>query len=308
MSRIQAIASYVPSGRVDNIAQAATFGESESFIRDKIGAVTLSRKTPEEETSDLGAKAVKALLEKTGVAASDIDALVVVTQNGDGAGLPHTSAILQHKAGLPSAVAAFDISLGCSGYVYGLAVVKGFMESTGMRRAILVTADPYSKIIDPANRVTTLLFGDAATATLLSPEGTWDIYPPVFGTDGSGAPHLCVNQGALEMNGRQVFNFTAMVVPDQIRACLSKNDLSPEAVDLYCLHQGSAAIIDAISRKFPDVRSRFVNDMAATGNTVSSTIPLLLEARLDDPAHQRILISGFGVGLSWATTIIQRKG
>src|SRR5690606_34876431 len=113
-------------------------------------------------------------------------ALVVVTQNGDGEGLPHTSALVQTKLGLSTTVAAFDVSLGCSGYVYGLAILKGLMETAGMTDAILITADPYSKVIDPTDRVTTLLFGDAATATLLSNRGEWHIHTPTFGTDGAG--------------------------------------------------------------------------------------------------------------------------
>ena len=116
-----------------------------------------------------------------------LHALIVVTQNGDGEGLPHTAAIVQHKLGLPTRVAAFDISLGCSGFVYGLYALKGFLDATGGQNGIMVTADPYSKVIDREDRITSLLFGDAATATWLGESPIWQLGEVHFGTDGSGA-------------------------------------------------------------------------------------------------------------------------
>src|SRR5690606_37092741 len=202
---------------------------------------------------------------------------------------------------------AFDVSLGCSGYVYGLAIVKGLMATTGMKNAILVTADPYSKVIDPEDRVTTLLFGDAATATWLGEEPLFDVLTTLFATEGSGADHLKVENGILSMNGRQVFNFASMKVPKQIKQYLEQHQLQEKDVDLYCMHQGSASIVSTLARRFGDVAERFVNEMDQTGNTISSTLPLLLEKRIHDPAISTILISGFGVGLSWATTLLKRS-
>lgn len=307
MIGIKSIASFIPSNGVDNIQQALNFGESESFIREKIGAIRLSRMPEGMETSDLAVEALNALLERSGLIREDIEALVVVTQNPDGYGLPHTSAIVQDKAGLPTGIAAFDISLGCSGYVYGLSIVKGLMETAGLRNAVLITADPYSKVVDPEDRVTTLLFGDAATATWLGESPVWNIATPLFSTDGSGAKHLKVENDKLSMNGRQVFNFASMTVPKQIKQYLEQHSLDVEDIDLYCMHQGSAAIVHTLARRFPTVADRFVSDMEQTGNTVSSSIPLLLEKRFYNPDLSTILISGFGVGLSWATTVLKRS-
>lgn len=307
MIGIKKIAVYIPEGRIDNVEQAARFAEPREFIETKIGALKLSRKDQGEETSDLAARALEKLIDSADLKKSDIEALVVVTQNGDGQGLPHTSAIVQQKCGLPTTVAAFDISLGCSGYVYGLSILLGLMHAAGFKNAVLITADPYSKVIDGEDRVTTLLFGDAATATWLGEHAEWGVRTPLFGTDGSGAVHLEVKDDKLSMNGRQVFNFAALKIPEHIKTYLSKYGMEETDVDSFCLHQGSAAIIDAISRRFPNVKDRFVCEMSDTGNTVSSTIPILLEKRLEDTAYNRILISGFGVGLSWATTIIDRK-
>ena len=166
MIGIKSIASYVPADGIDNYAQGAKFAKDEEFIIGKIGSAFLPRKDAAQETSDLCVEAVNALFAANPqLSRESIDAVVVVTQNGDEEGLPHTAAIVQDKLGLPTHVAAFDLSLGCSGYVYGIYVMKGFMEATGLKNGLLITADPYSKIVDPDDRNTTMLFGDAATAT-----------------------------------------------------------------------------------------------------------------------------------------------
>ncbi len=306
MSNIRAIASYLPETRLDNRRQAEKFGESESFITEKIGASRLPIMDASQDASDLAVPAVQRLCREQDLNPEAIDALVVVTQNGDGEGLPHTAAILHAKLGLASTVAAFDLSLGCSGYVYGLSVVKGLMEQAELKNAVLVTVDPYSKVIDREDRITSLLFGDAATATWLNAEGAWEIGRPMMETDGTGAKALYVIDGRLHMNGREVFNFAAVRVPQQINRWLDEHGLAPTDIDLFCLHQGSASIIDAIARRYPDVRGRFVKDIEETGNTISSSIPLLLEKYVMNASLNRVLICGFGVGLSWATNVIQK--
>ena len=307
MTGIRSIAAYLPAHRIDNVAQGVSFGEDEAFMRSKIGATSLPRKDDTEETSDLAVAAVVNLIESSELDSQDIDALIVVTQNGDGCGLPHTAAIVQHKLGLKHEVAAFDVSLGCSGYVYGLTILKGLMEEAQLQNGVLVTADPYSKVVDPSDRVTSLLFGDAASATWLTADAIWDIGRPILATDGSGSMNLMVQDGTLKMNGRQVFNFAVLKVPPQINDLLERENIEPADIDLYCIHQGSAAIVDAVSRRFPDVKERFLLDLDETGNTVSSTVPLLLIGHLEDPDVRRILISGFGVGLSWASSILTRR-
>lgn len=304
---IHSIASYVPSSHVNNIDQAHTFGETEAFLRSKIGALTLPRKEDDEETSDLAVRAVQALFAKGGCSAADIDALIVVTQNGDGYNLPHTSAIVHRKLGLPRHVAVFDVSLGCSGYVYGLQILKSFLKESGLKKGVLLTADPYSKIIDKKDRSTAMLFGDAATATLISEDGCWDLSKPIFGSDGQGAAHICVENDFFHMNGRQVFNFALTVIPKEIQSLLAQEKLSVEDIDAFCLHQGSAGIVDAISRYFPSVKHRFRINMENLGNTVSSSIPLILEEEINKKNISRILISGFGVGLSWGSMVLYRK-
>jgi 3-oxoacyl-[acyl-carrier-protein] synthase-3 len=309
MIGIKSIASYIPAGRIDNIAQAASFDRDEAFVQSKIGTPTLSVKDAGEETSDLCAVAVQNLLAKNpALRLEDVDALVVVTQNGDGEGLPHTSAIVQKKTGLPTHVACFDVSLGCSGYVYGLYVLKGFMEATGLKNGILVTCDPYSKIMDRSDRMTTLLFGDAATATWLGDDPVWELGPAKFGTDGTGADHLYVKDGFFHMNGRQVFNFASLKIIPHMQEVLEQAGLSLDTVDAYCLHQGSGAIVDAIAKRLGENGDRVVKDMFGAGNTVSSTIPMLMEHYAFGDSHwKNLVMSGFGVGLSWGSAVLFRR-
>lgn len=306
MLGIKSIASYIPEGGVDNLAQAATFGEGEEFVTQKLGSRFLPRKPAEFDTSDMAVAAVEKLLSSCQLDKYHIDALVVITQNPDGHGLPHCSALVQQKLGLPTTCAAFDVSLGCSGYVYGLAIVTGFLQTAGLKNAVLVTADPYSKVINVPNRVTSMLFGDAATATWIGADPVWQLVDISCGTDGNGAEHLKVTDGELSMNGRQVFNFAAQKVAPAVRSLLQKNHWSEDDVDAYVMHQGSLAIVDAIARGFKENADKFVKAMDGTGNTVSSSIPILLERNADDPSWNKLVLSGFGVGFSWATALIER--
>jgi 3-oxoacyl-[acyl-carrier-protein] synthase-3 len=288
MIGIKSIASYVPVEGVDNYAQGAKFGKDQDFIFGKIGSTFLPRKAQEQETSDLCVEAAKALFAE---------------------GLPHTAAIVQHKLGLATHVAAFDISLGCSGYVYGLYAMKGFMEAAGLKNGLLITADPYSKIVDPEDRNTTMLFGDAATATWMGEDACWQLGKALFGSDGAGAEHLRTTDGKFFMNGRQVYNFALVKIPAHLQQLLDASALQATDIDLYCLHQGSAAIVDAVSLRFNEGehKQRFVKDMVETGNTVSSSIPLLLEKHVLGSQHRRVALSGFGVGLSWGSAVIERR-
>lgn len=309
MIGIRSIASYIPQGRIDNIAQARSFDRDEAFVVNKLGTTTLSVKDQEQETSDLCVQAVENLLQKNPqLKKEDIQALVVVTQNGDAEALPHTSAIAQHKLGLPSSVACFDISLGCSGYVYGVYIVQGFMQATGIKNAVMVTADPYSKIMDRNDRMTTLLFGDAATATwLTSEQPVWKLGASNFGGDGSGAEYLKVENGHFFMNGRQVFNFASVKIIPDMQKTLDKAGLTFDDVQAICLHQGSGAIVDAIAKRLGDEHGhKVIKDMFGAGNTVSSSIPMLLEHYGDNPEWKNVLISGFGVGLSWGSALLHR--
>jgi 3-oxoacyl-[acyl-carrier-protein] synthase-3 len=303
MIGIEKVASHLPSGRVDNIAQAASLGFEESFIRDKVGFTGLRKMQDGDSTASLGLAAVAAL----GLSQfDDIDFLIVCTQNPDGHGLPNMSSALHAALKLPAACACFDVSLGCSGYVYSIGIAKAFMEANGLKRGLVVTSDPYSRIIAPNDRNTAILFGDGATATLMSETPVWKIGASKFGTNGALAGNIAVqDNGELYMNGRQVFAFTAKVVPGLVADTLKANKLELEDVDLFLMHQGSRYIVDELRRRL-NIDADHMPFMAGeTGNLVSSSIPTMLSDPLLE-SKSSVLIAGFGVGLSWAATHLSR--
>lgn len=305
MLGIQAIGTYLPTHRDQNADLVEKFGFAEDFLDSKIGVYSTSKKAEGEETSDLAFRAVESLRSKLGgqFDLNSIECLVLVTQNPDAQGLPHTSAVLHGKLGLSSKCFAFDISLGCSGFVAGLAAIKGFMQVTGLRKGLLVTADPYSKVVDRDDRNTILLFGDGAAATLISDTPIWEIGHFDCGTIGKSHDALIVREnGKLEMNGRAVFDFSAIHVPPSISRTLEANGLTVEDIDLAVLHPGSKYIVDTVAK-----RAKIKNVARGAenyGNTVSSSIPLLLE-NVSPDSVRNVLISGFGVGLGWASTVLR---
>ena len=309
MIGIRAIGSYVPEGSISNRDRREQFDLTDDFISGKLGVERVSIKGPDEESSSLCLKAFSALQAKTRIDPAEIECIVVCTQNPDGRGIPHTSAIVHGALGAPERCAAFDLALGCSGYVYGLSVAGSFMQANGLKRGLLFTADPYSKIVDPADRDTALLFGDAATVTLLDGTGgaIWVPKRFVFGTRGSEGMALNNSSGRLQMNGRAVFTFSATAVPEQVRALLAAEGLGPEAIDLFLFHQGSKYIVDTLARRLALPESKVPSNLSRQGNTVSSSIPLLFEGYLEDLLLRRIVMSGFGVGLSWASCLCERR-
>jgi 3-oxoacyl-[acyl-carrier-protein] synthase-3 len=304
---IGAIACEIPAAGLDNLARAAGLNASESLIRGKIGVLRVARKQVGQETSDLGEAAVRKLFERGAVRPEEVDCLVVVTQNPDQHGLPNVSSILHGRLGLAPNCACFDLSLGCSGFVYSLAVVSSFMKMHGLRRGLLVTADPYSKIVSDSDRNTSLLFGDGAAATLLTDEPVWRLGQFDFGSDGTRCGEIAVREknGPLHMNGRGVLEFCLRIVPQSIQKCLQRNGLELGEIDRLLLHQGSRHIVSRIGEcvGVAPERTPFLSENY--GNTVSSSIPIMLASDAVS-TDQRVLISGFGVGLSWATTVLQR--
>lgn len=301
---ICAIGTHVPAQRVDLSPSLPGFGVSSEFLLRKTGYLTLARKIGNQETSELAELAVRDVVKTHPLQLDEVGVLVVVTQNPDGFGLPHTSAVLHGRLGLPTSVAAFDISLGCSGWVYALSVVKSFMEANSIRWGLLVTADPYSKVIDATDKNTALLFGDAATATLLGAEpAAWRVGKFRFGTDGTRWRDLHVDEGRkLRMNGTGVFTFSATKIPGCIRETIAANEVSMMDIDRILLHQGSRYIVETIGTRLGVAEKTPFSDNGL-GNTVSSTIPMMLgDGRFD--GDRRIVACGFGVGLSWAATML----
>jgi len=305
MIGIEQIGTYIPEKKVSNLALLEKFETDEDFVRNKIGVLQRSQKEPEQKASDLCIKAFTDLQAKTTFEIEDIECCIVVTQNPD-FNIPHTSAIVHGALGLPEHCASFDISLGCSGYVYALSIVTAFMQANDMKKGLIFTADPYSDIIDEDDKNTALIFGDAATVTLLDAEASLIPLGFDFGSKGAGYKGL-INKDKLFMNGRAVFNFTAATVPVSINKLLDKFELDKDDIERWYFHQGSKYIVDTITKRLELDKEKVVFDMYEYGNTASSSIPILLSSGLTTfQKGQKIGLSGFGVGLSWASAIFEK--
>ena len=312
---IEDIEYFLPERFITSRGLAEEFGFPLSFIEEKIGVKKIYIAGENENTSDLAAEAARKHFNKRPGLEKRVGLIAVCTQTPDFQ-LPHTAAIVHKKLGLGPDVASFDIGLGCSGFVYGISIVKSFMEANDIEYGLLITAETYSKVIDDNDKSTKALFSDAAAATLLSRQPGLIPKKFTFGSDGSGYDSLILRSGNpastsgenhLYMDGRRIYNFVASVVPDDVKRCLNINGMQLDDIDSFVFHQASNFMLDTLAKKLSIPNDeRLVRNIAHFGNTVSSSIPIALKTILDssNDAQSKTLISGFGVGLSWASTIL----
>lgn len=320
-ARITAIAGYLPAGRLTNSQLAEEFPEwTADKIRDKTGIRERRISAEGEFASDLAAEAVKRLLDATGAERSTVDQLIVCTQTPDYL-LPSTACIVHERAGLPVTTGSFDINMGCSGYVYGLSLAKGLVQSGQAGKVILVTSDTYTKLLGRLDKNTRAIFGDGATATLVtgSASGGAEVTDVEFGTWGKGADNLIMrgagvrsfvqhNSETLYMQGNAVFTFTLSRIPDAVTRFLTKRGLAIADIDLFVFHQANAFMLESLRAKIGIPSDKFVLAMEDVGNTVSSSIPFALskvaaEGRLKEGGLA--LLVGFGVGYSWGIALLR---
>lgn len=313
MTSIRGIGTYLPERTVGNDELIERFGWDREFLETKLGIHQRHIAAPGEGAADMGVAAAEALFARCPeLPRAAVDLLIVCTQNPD-YGLPHTSALVQDRLGLPTTTAAFDVGLGCSGFVYALSIARSMLEVLGLEHALIITSDPYSKVIDPSDRGTSPLFGDGAAATWVARTGAGGtIGAFTFGTDGAGARNLIVEPQAdgtrcLSMNGRAIFEFMLERIPGDLARCAEANGLAPGDVDLYLLHQASAYMLGYVTKRMKLDPTRVPIHLQNTGNLVSSSIPFLIArlARQGSLAGKTTLLSGFGVGLSWASTVVR---
>jgi 3-oxoacyl-[acyl-carrier-protein] synthase III len=327
--KIRDIAIALPCKCITSKDVANWCGLDTEFISSKIGIENRLFLGPKESLCKLVKEACENLFARNPSLDRDkIQLLILVTQNPDFK-LPHSSALIQHDLSLNTMTACFDINLGCSGYVYALSIAKGIMMVEDFTEGILVTCDPYSKIMAPWDRNTIALFGDAATATWLSAKVGGELGKADLGTDGAGAQHLIVKVGGsrfplsclwqpedntyspkdvrLQMNGRAVFKFMMERIPESVCRCLAKNKTSISEIDYFVFHQASKFLLDKLTLRMNLEAEKVPCNLKHIGNTISSSIPILLSQMIDKEmlSKKKVLISGFGVGLSWATNILQ---
>lgn len=326
-SYIKAIDYYLPEGKDIN--------DPNDHMTAKIGIKVKNIAAEDEFASDLAVAAAVKLFNSGKCSVSEIDFLLYCTQSPDYY-LPTTACLIQDRLGLPTTCGALDINLGCSGYIYGLSIAKGLVETGMARNVLFLTSDTYSKYINPKDRSVKLLFGDAASATVISASDTLDeslIGPFVFGTDGRGAEHLIVPAGGLReplttesiveiedewgntrsrsnlyMNGAEIFNFALIQVPKAIQSLLDKRNESIDDYDYFVFHQANQYMLESLRRKMKIPKEKFSVQFEDCGNTVSSTLPIALirdfhENKLKNGG--KVMLIGFGVGYSWGACSIE---
>lgn len=335
---ILAIDYFLPEETLTNADLSAQFPEWKiEKIRGKTGIDTRHIAGEGVCSSDLAVAAAEKLLAGGATRREDVDFLLLCTQTPDYF-LPTTACLLQDRLGLPTHAGALDFNLGCSGYIYGLGLAKGLVETGQASRVLLVTAETYSKLIHPGDRGARTIFGDGAAATLIGQDeaGLGSIGPFQYGTDGGGGANLVVPAGGMRkprsadtalvrtdsggnrrsednlfMNGPEIFTFTLKMVPALVAGLLSRAQISIEDVDLVVFHQASGFMLDHLRSKLGIPSEKFFVALEETGNTVSSTIPIALSQAASRGVlrpGQLVLAAGFGVGYSWGATLIRWPG
>jgi 3-oxoacyl-[acyl-carrier-protein] synthase-3 len=333
-ARIAAVATHLPDHILDNAALAAEFPSwSAEKILEKTGVRERRIAAPTETALDLATAACRSLIDRDPGVRDQIDFVILCTQAPDYI-LPSSACVLQDRLGLQTHIGALDINLGCSGFVYGLSLAAGLIGTGIANTVLLVTADTYSKYIHPRDKSVRTLFGDGAAATLVRRDDSdrAALGPFVFGTDGSGADRLIVPAGGfryprdsasaieqedrsgnvrsdnhLFMDGGAVLNFTLREVPRTFRRLLERAELTPADLSAVILHQANKFMLDALQKKLGLSSDLIPRRYELIGNTVSSTIPFVLEQELAAgrlPPGSRAALLGFGVGLSWAGALV----
>lgn len=320
--KITAIDYYLPSNQETNSDLLLANPDWDiPKIYEKTGIESRFISLDGQSALDLAYAAASGLLSKIPIK-DEIDLLIFVTQSAENP-LPSGSCILQDRLGLSKKCMAFDINLGCSGFVYALSVASSLMENNVAYKALVVCADTYSKYIREDDRTCRPIFSDGASATLLDKTDSKNILSFDFGTDGSGSNALMVKKESykyegescvgshLEMLGSEVFLFTMKVVPVCIENALIKAGLTMDDINLVIFHQASKLVLENLARVMKLDQSKVYNNIKNIGNTVSSSIPIALKNAQDDGRlneGDKVLLVGFGVGFSWGSTILVWEG
>lgn len=328
---IKDIAYYLPEKVVTNEDIVRDFPEwSVEKIASKVGVHQRHVAAADETAADLAVKAAQSLFKQGKCGPQEVDFVLFCTQSPDYF-LPTSACIIQKRLGLRTDIGALDFNLGCSGYVYGLALAKGLVVSGVAANVLLLTGETYNKHLHPKDKGNRTIFGDAASATLVGTDGIAEIGKFSLGTDGSGADNLIIKSGGMRcpkrqddlhfdennnpvssdylyMNGSEIFTFTLDNVPPLIADTLSRNGVEKDEADLYVFHQANKYMLDFLRKKIRIAPERFYYCLSEYGNTVSNTIPIALSNALQDGSltkGMKVVIAGFGVGYSWGGCLLR---
>lgn len=313
---ITGLGCYVPDRVVTNEELAERVETSDEWITTRTGIRERRIAAPEQAMSDVALPACRAALEHAGTDPREIDLLIVATVTPDAA-FPSTAAILADRLGMPDA-AAYDLSAGCTGFMYAIAQAHGMLASGLARKALVVGGDVLSKIMDWSDRSTVILFGDGAGAVVMEPTIEGGFLGFELGADGGGGVHLWLpGSGSrvfedpdrfIRMNGREVFKFATRVLVTSAEAVLGACGRRVEDVDVYVPHQANVRIIEHARKKLGVPAERTVINVDRFGNTSSGSIPLALaDAEADGrlKAGELVLMTGMGAGLTWGSALIE---
>lgn len=327
---IKAISYYLPEQVLGNEEVAKAFPEwTVEKIEQKIGIKQRHITKDGETASDLAVKAAEALIDDNKIDKELIDYLIFVSQSPD-YHLPTTACLIQTRLGLSHRLAVLDINLGCNGFVAGLSVAKAVIVSEQAKNVLLLTAETYSKYMHGRDKSNRTIFGDGAAATLVSTEGMAEIGNFVIGTDGTGAENLIVKTGGarhpqplndlyfddfgnprssdnLYMDGPAILNYSLESIPTLFNDVLAKNGLEKDDIDLHVYHQANIFLADLERRKLKIPKEKYYVNIADTGNTVSSTIPIALRKALDDGTLKpgmKVLSVAQGLGYTWGGMVL----
>lgn len=331
-SKIAHISYYLPANIFTNDDYFKLFPElkgNKNF--GKIGVEQRVISGDNEVASDMAVKAAKKLFEQTGISPNDIDFLLYASVDLDYY-TPATSVYIHGQLGLSENCGTLDQTHGCSAYVYGLLAAKGLVDN-GYKNVLLLNANTLTKTLHPKDRSSRFIFGDAASATLITFDEKAKIGNCVVGTDSTGLEKIILRDGGCRnpineksfiekadeygnvtsdgkfyMDGTSVFLFSIKRVPKVVEETLAKNGLSLDQVDLFIFHQANLYIINTIAKKMGIPDEKLFNNMQMIGNTVGVSIPLAyaqaVEAGKIKPGN-KVMFIGFGVGLSWSATVIE---
>ena len=333
---LEQIAYALPERVLTNAELERQFPEWDlERVTDKSGVHARHIARADETAFDLALNAARGVLENAGVTAEELDGVVFCTQTPEYV-MPSNAFLLHEALGMSRSALAFDYNLACSGYIYGLAIIQGLMEIGVARRVLLVTADTYSKLLNERDRSTRVLFGDGAAATLIgtaAPDSVSRILDIALASSGRDHRSFYVPAGGhrmprspetereevdasgnvrtandIHMNGFAVWKFIAQEVPKQIEEVLQRNALTIADVDLFVFHQASRMTLESLASALKLPPAKVFMNLHHIGNTVSASVPIALADAERSGRLQRgdlVLLSGFGVGLSWGTVLMR---
>lgn len=331
---ISSLAAAVPANVIDNYAYTEHFPvEDVKDVVDKIGVYERRFAPAGMCASDLCFAAAEKLISDQQINKEEIDVLIFVSQTPDYR-MPATSVLLQHRLGLGKHVVAFDITLGCSGFIYGMSVVYSLMQQSGLRKALLLDGETRSRVYSPKDRKTAFIFGDGGVAALIERDEKFGESYFSLNSDGSRENMIKMDAGGYRnpssvetlkekvvdeygnirsdehgyMNGSEVFNFLISEIPPDIKNILKYAAVEKDDIDYFVFHQANNFMNSYLAKKLKLSVDKVPATIAKYGNTSSVSIPLTiaseLQGKLDD---KKMLLSGFGVGMTWASCIIQAK-